>query len=269
MFSGKKGIVMGVANDRSMAWAISRHLHDKGADIGFSHLPDKDERKKNSSKLLKLLETEGINSKLVAPCDVSSDESVDNFFEQVKSLYGKIDFLVHSIAFADVEEIRRPVYEVSRKGFLLGIDISAYSLISIIQSAVKKDLFNPDSAVLAMTYFGAEKVVPGYNVMGVCKATLESCIKYTAAALGPKSIRVNGISAGPVKTLAASAVGVDSMRNMYSEIAPLGRNIVTDEVGKTALYLLSDLSSAVTGEIIHVDCGYNIMGSFVSIDKLS
>ncbi len=268
MFAGKKGIVMGVANERSMAWAISCNLCKLGADVGFSHLPDKDERKKNSTKLQKMLDNEGIAAKLVAPCNVSSDESIDEFFDKVKEIYGSIDFLVHSIAFADVEEIRKPVYQVSREGFRVGIDISAYSLLAILQRAVNKNLFNQGASVVAMTYYGAEKVVPGYNVMGICKATLESCIKYSAWDLGKLGVRVNGISAGPVKTLAASAVGVDGMRNMYSDIAPLGRNIVTEEVGKTATYLLSDMSSAVTGEIIHVDCGYNIMGAFVSPEQI-
>ena len=267
MFSGKKGIVMGVANDRSMAWAISTKLHEYGASIGFSHLPDKDERKKNSTKLQRMLDGAGISSKLIAPCNVADDESLAEFFNQVKEIYGKIDFLVHSIAYADVEEIKKPAYMVSRQGFHVGMEISAYSLLAVLQQAASRDLFNQGASVVAMTYFGAEKVVPGYNFMGICKATLESCIKYAAWDLGKDQVRVNGISAGPVKTLAASAVGVDGMRAMYSDIAPLGRNIVTEEVGKTACYLLSDMSSAVTGEIIHVDCGYNIMGSFVGMNQ--
>ena len=258
MLKGKKGIVMGVANERSLAWAISKELYKYGADIGFSHLPDKDERKKTETKLRRL--TEEMNPKLIAPCNVGDDGSVKEFFDRVKEVYGNIDFLVHSIAYADIDEIKRPVYQVTRPGFAVAMDVSVYSFLSVVNAA--SSLFNENSAVLTMTYYGGEKVVNGYNLMGVCKAALDSCIKYLAANLGEKHVRVNGISAGPVRTLAASAVKVDSMQSVYSDIAPLGRNILAEEVGKTAVYLLGDLSSAVTGEIVHVDCGYNIMGSF-------
>jgi enoyl-[acyl-carrier protein] reductase I len=258
MFDGKKGVVMGVANDHSIAWAIADYLHQQGADLGFNHLPDKDDRKRMERRVRQLAEP--IGAKLIAPCDVAKDDDVKAFFAKVQETYGTIDFLVHSIAFAPIEDIRCPAVEASRNGFHIAMDISVYSLIAVTRAAA--ELMPHGGAVVTMTYFGGEKVVSGYNLMGVCKAALECTVKYLAHDLGPRNIRVNGISAGPMKTLAASAVGdFDDMLTLHSSVSPLGRNVLPDELGKAAAYLVSDMSTATTGEIHHVDCGYNAMGS--------
>jgi enoyl-[acyl-carrier protein] reductase I len=258
LFTGKKGVVLGVANDHSIASAVAKYLSDEGAELGFSHLPDKDERKKMERRVRKV--TDELNTKLLMPCDVQSDEDVANYFGAVKETMGNIDFLVHSIAFASVDDIRGGVVDASREGFKLAMDISAYSLIAVAREARK--IMNPGGAIAAMTYYGGEKVIAGYNMMGVCKAALDSIIKYLAFDLGEQGIRVNGVSAGPIRTLAASAVGdFQGMMAMYVAMSPINRNITLDDVAKSTAYLLSDLSSGVTGEIHHVDCGYNIMGN--------
>lgn len=258
LFTGKKGIVMGVANDHSIAWAIAHYLHQEGAELGFNHLPDKDERKRMERRVRQLAEP--IGAKLIAPCDVSKDEDVQAFFDQAKQTFGKIDFLLHSIAFAPIEDIRCPCVKASRNGFRIAMDISVYSLIAVARAAA--ELMPDGGAIVTMTYFGGEKVVAGYNLMGVCKAALECAVKYLAYDLGPQKIRVNAISAGPMKTLAASAVGeFDEMLHLHKAVAPLGRNVAPDELGQAAAFLLGDLSTAVTGETLHVDCGYSIMGS--------
>ncbi|MBI3464521.1 MAG: enoyl-ACP reductase [Planctomycetes bacterium] len=258
LFAGKKGIVMGVANDHSIAWAIAHYLQSEGADLGFNHLPDKDDRKRMERRVRQLAEP--ISAKLIMPCDVAKDDDVKAFFARAKEVYGTIDFLVHSVAFAPIEDIRCPTLQASRNGFHIAMDISVYSLIAVTRAAV--ELMPAGGTVLTMTYFGGEKVVAGYNLMGVCKAALDCTVRYLAYDLGPKNIRVNGISAGPMRTLAASAVGdFDQMLTLHSSVAPLGRNVEPDELGKAAAYLLSDLSSAITGEIHHVDCGYSTMGS--------
>lgn len=258
LFDGEKGLVMGVANDHSIAWAIASYLHSQGADLGFNHLPDKDDRKRMERRVRQLAEP--IGAKLIAPCDVSKDDDVKAFFAKAKEIYGTIDFLVHSIAFAPIEDIRCPTLQASRNGFHIAMDISVYSLISVVRAA--SELMPNGGAIVTMTYFGGEKVVSGYNLMGVCKSALECTVKYLAYDLGPRNIRVNAISAGPMKTLAASAVGdFDQMLGLHSAVAPLGRNVEPEELGKAAAYLLSDMSTAITGEIHHVDCGYNQMGS--------
>jgi enoyl-[acyl-carrier protein] reductase I len=257
LLTGKKGVIMGVANERSLAWGIAKALHAEGAEIAFSHLPDKDERKKIETKIKRI--TEEVQPKLVAPCNVGSDEDIQRFFDEVKNVFGTIDFFVHSIAYADLEEINRPTYMVSRKGFQVAMDISVYSLMATTKSAAA--IMNKGGAILALTYYGGEKVITGYNVMGVCKAALDATVKYIASDLGPEEIRINAISAGPVKTLASSAVKADKMIHAYREFAPLRKSVSLEEVGKSALYLLSDLSSAVTGEIHHVDCGYSTIAS--------
>ncbi len=256
LLAGKKGLVMGIANNRSIAAAISTSCHEQGAKMAFSHLPD--ERGKMAERLLRVVE--GFNPLLVAPCDVNKDEDLDRFFAEVEAKVGKLDFFVHSIAFVSAEEIKKPTLDVTRAGFLTALESSAYSLIATTQRAAK--ILNPNSSVLTLTYLGGEKVVAGYNLMGVAKAALDASVKYLAFDLGEKGIRVNAISAGPIKTLAASAVGdFRDMLNMNAGIAPLGRNVSVEEVAKSALFLLSDLSSGVTGEIMHVDGGYSIMGS--------
>jgi enoyl-[acyl-carrier protein] reductase I len=258
LFDGKKGIVMGVANDHSIAAAIANTLRKEGAELGFNHLPDKDDRKRMERRVRNVAEPLG--AKLILPCDVSKDEDVQGFFAKVKETFGAIDFLVHSIAFAPIEDIRCPTLQASRNGFRVAMDISVYSLIAVTRAAA--ELMPAGGSIVTMTYFGGERVVGGYNLMGLCKAALECSVKYLAHDLGPKKIRVNAISAGPMKTLAASAVGdFDHMLGLHSAVAPLGRNVDPEELGNAAAYLLSDMSTATTGEIHHVDCGYNQMGS--------
>lgn len=260
LFSGKKGLVFGIANDHSIAWAITQKLHEEGAEMGFTHLPDKDpERPRMERRLRKLVDPYG--SKVVMPCDVSNDADIDAVFAAAKEAYGELDFVVHSIAYAPIDDIKGPVYNCSRDGFKLSMEISCYSLISLASRA--KELLVPGGSMLTLTYLGGERVIPGYNIMGVCKAALESSVKYLASELGAESkIRVNGLSAGPVKTLAASAVSDHSkMDDLYSAMAPLRRSIDREEVGKAGMFLLSDLASGITGENMHVDAGYHIMGA--------
>ena len=258
LFDGKTGLVFGVANDRSIAWAIAQQLHAEGAQMGFTHLPDKDERKKNEKKVRKLVEP--IGAKLLLPCDVRIANDIDAVFAAAKESFGKIDFLLHSIAFAPPEDLTGPVYNVSRDGFNLAMEISAYSLISLVKRA--REMFNQGGSILTLTYLGGETVVPGYNLMGVCKAALESAVAYMASELGSEGIRVNALSAGPVRTTSVMGVGdFQKMLQLYESLAPMRRNIRPDEVGKTGMFLLSDLASGITGETVHVDCGYHIMGA--------
>lgn len=258
LFTGKKGIIMGVANEFSLASGVADFLKKEGAEIGFSHLPDKvDGPAKMLRRVMRVSEPLGI--KFVRPCDVGNDADINRFFGEVKEEFGSIDFLVHSIAFAPLDDIRCATIDASRAGFLTAMDISVYSFIACARAAAA--LMVNGGAMTTMTYYGGERVVGGYNLMGVCKAALESATKYLAWDLGPKGIRVNAVSAGPVKTLASSAVGAGDMLNMYSAMAPMARNISNLEVGRSTGFLLSDMASATTGETLHVDCGYHIMGS--------
>ncbi|MDA0589723.1 MAG: enoyl-ACP reductase [Planctomycetota bacterium] len=260
LFTGKKGMVFGIANDKSIAWAITQKLHEEGAEMGFTHLPDHDpERPKMERRLRKLVEP--IGAKVIMPCDVAKDEDVDAVFAAAKDAFGELDFVVHSIAYAPIDDIKGPVYACSRDGFKLSMEISCYSLINLAGKA--KDLLVEGGSILTLTYLGGERVIPGYNIMGVCKAALESSIKYLASELGSEcKVRVNGLSAGPVKTLAASAVSDHSqMDELYSAMAPLRRNINREEVGKAGMFLLSDLASGITGENLHVDAGFHVMGA--------
>lgn len=266
LFDGKKGLVFGIANDRSIAWAITKQLHAEGAEMGFTHLPDQDlERRKAEKKLRKLVEP--IGAKLVMPCDVQNDEQLDAVFQAAAETFGKIDFIVHSMAYAPLDDLKGPVSGVSREGFRLSMEISAYSLMSLAGRA--KPLMNEGGSILAMTYLGGERVIPGYNLMGICKAALESALEYLAHEMGPDGIRVNAVSAGPLKTLAASAVGdFNQMMKLYETFSPLRRNVTAEEIGKTAMFLLSDMASGITGENVHVDSGYHIMGGPpLDIDK--
>lgn len=258
LFTGKKGLVFGIANDRSIAWAITQHLHAEGAEMGFTHLPDKDlERRKAEKKLRALVEP--LDAKLVMPCDVQNDADLDAVFAAARETFGQLDFVLHSIAYAPMDDLKGPVSDVSRDGFKLSMDISVYSLISLAKRA--KTMMKPGGSLLTMTYLGGEKVIPGYNLMGLCKAALESAVEYLASELGPQGIRVNAVSAGPLKTLASSAVGdFSKMLQLYETFSPMRRNVTPDEVGKTGMFLLSDLASGITGETLHVDCGYHIMG---------
>lgn len=259
LLSGKRGIIMGVANEYSLASGVAEFLHKEGAEIGFSHLPDKEDGPaKMLRRVMRVAEPLGV--KFVKPCDVSSDDDIKRFFDEVRKEFGTIDFFVHSIAYAPIDDIRCATVEASRDGFKTAMDISVYSFIATAREAAK--LMEHGGSMVTMTYFGGERVVSGYNLMGVCKSALESATKYVAHDLGPKGIRVNAVSAGPVKTLAASAVGdFSEMLSLYGAVAPMQRNITAEEVGRSAGFLLSDLSSATTGEILHVDCGYHVMGS--------
>ncbi|MGZ4838683.1 MAG: enoyl-ACP reductase FabI [Terriglobales bacterium] len=252
LLEGRTAVVFGVANKRSIAWAIARQLHGAGARLALTY---QNERLALEAKDLveSLPGTEGFQ------CDVANEGEVERLFQQLKDRYGKLDVLVHSIAFAPAAELSRPFRETSREGFRIAHDVSVYSLIALARAAAP--LMTDGGSIMTLTYYGAEKVVPNYNVMGVAKAALEATVRYLAADLGKERIRVNAISAGPIKTLAARGIaGLGDMLKGHAERAPLGRNIEPDEVGKAALFLASDLSTGVTGETIYVDCGYNIMG---------
>jgi len=250
LLEGKKGLIMGVANERSMAWGIAQKCFEQGAELAFSYQGD---------ALLKRITplAARVNSDFIHPCDVSSAESIDGLFAEVEKRFGKLDFLVHAIGFSDKNELRGRFIDTSLENFLLTMNVSAYSFVAVAQRAEK--LMNPGSSLLTLSYYGADKVVPHYNVMGVAKAALESSTRYLARDMGENGIRVNCISAGPMKTLAASGVG--DMRTLlkYNErVSPLQRNITLDDVAGSGLYLLSDLSSGVTGEVHFVDSGFNI-----------
>lgn len=260
LFDGKKGLILGVANDRSIAWAIAEFILKEGGECGFTHLPDRpdDPKRKNRRRVAQCTEQHE-RARFLVPLDVRDDDNIATVMEQTADTFGTIDFLLHSIAYADREDLKRDTVETSRDGFALAMEISAYSLIAVTNAA--KEVLSPRSAIATMTYFGGEKCVPGYNVMGVCKAALDAIVRYLAFDLGPRGIRVNGLSAGPLKTLAGSAAGVGDMLGLYAHMAPLGRNITHEEVGKTGAFLLSDLSDGITGEVLHVDGGYHAMGS--------
>jgi enoyl-[acyl-carrier protein] reductase I len=267
LFSGKKGLIMGVANDHSIATGVAKALHAEGATIGYSHLPDVDDRGRMEARVRKALD--GLDPAFILPCDVGTDDSTDKFFQHVKERFGQIDFLVHAIAFAAMEDLRGSTLAASRQGFLNAMNISAYSFISTAKYAA--DLMPNGGAMITMTYLGGERVVPGYNMMGVCKAALEAAVKYVAFDLGPKGIRVNGLSAGPIRTLASAGIGdFKSMLTINAAIAPLQKNVTQEDVGKTAAFLLSDWAQAITAENVHVDSGYHVMaGPSHALDKLA
>src|SRR3972149_5668037 len=253
IFEGKIGVVMGAANDRSIAWAISQALYAEGAELAFTHLPGP-----SSERRVKQL-LEPYNPKILLPCDVQKDEDIDRVYQALAETYGKIHFLVHSIAFAPPQELRSPYIQMSRAGWHLAMDISVFSLVAVTRKAAP--LMTDGGTVITISYYGGEKVMPGYNVMGICKAALEHSVRYLAWDLGRQNIRVNCLSAGPMRTLSAAGIaGFDELREHATPKAPLARNVDPKELGATALYLLSDLSSGVTGETIHVDCGYSIIG---------
>lgn len=252
LLSGKKALIFGVANDRSIAWGIAKAFHSEGAELGFNFLGEALEKRVRPL-------AESVNAKLILPCDVSKDDQIDAFYKEVAKTWGKFDILVHCIAFANKDELSGAFSNTSRSGFHLALDISAYSLIAITRPAVP--LLNEGGSVLTLTYYGSEKVIPNYNVMGVAKAALECSVRYLANDLGTKGIRVNAISAGPIKTLAASGVGgFKTMLKTAGEMTPLRRNVTQDEVGTTATYLASSWASGVTGEVLYVDAGANIIG---------
>jgi enoyl-[acyl-carrier protein] reductase I len=259
LLDGKKGLILNIANDRSIAAHIAHNAVKQGAVCGFGFLP-MDNAEKSERRVRKAMEEYGFADSWLHACNVASDEQIERFFAAARDKFGTIDFLVHSLAFADRNYLARGKFHLTpRDVFAQALDISAYSLIAMARAAVP--LMPNGGSIIAMTYLGSERAVPGYNVMGVAKAALESSMRYLAAELGEKKIRVNTVSAGPVRTLSAMAVGgIDEMFTKVEQFAPLRRNIDGDEVGKTAVYLLSDLSSGVTGENIFVDSGVNIVG---------
>lgn len=249
---GRIAVVFGVANKRSIAWSIAQQLHAAGATLAITYQNER--LRVEAEDLVKSLPgAEGFQ------CDVSSDTEIDHLFAKLKERYGKIHTVVHSVAFAPADELRGEFLNTSREGFRIAHDISVYSLIAVSRAAAP--LMADGGSIMTLTYYGSEKVVPKYNVMGVAKAALEASVRYLAFDLGKLNIRVNAISAGPIKTLAARGIsGLGEMLSSHAERAPLKRNVETEEVGKTGLFLASDLSTGITGEVIYVDCGYNIMG---------
>ena len=253
MLQNKQGIIFGVANKRSIAWATAQVLHQAGARLAFAY---QGERLKENVERLTAEEMPG--SPLLS-CDVSNQSDVDEVFKRLGSEFGRLDFLIHSIACAPREALEGEYMKVERDGFLAALEVSAYSLTQLARAAAP--LMTDGGSIVTMTFHGAEKVYQGYNVMGVAKAALESSVRYLAADLGPRNIRVNAISAGPIQTLAARGVsGLTTMMKVHAERAPLKRNVEPREVGNTAMFLCSSLASGITGEIIFVDCGYNVMG---------
>jgi len=252
LLDGKNALIFGVANDHSIAWGIAQALHEAGAEVGFSSIEsllDKRVRPLAAS----------IGSTFVEPCDVQSDAEIARVFARWGETHDGLDVLVHALAFAKREDLSGAFVDTSRDGFALALDVSAYSLVALAREA--KPLLHPGSSILTLTYYGAKKVVGNYNVMGVAKAALEASVRYLAVDLGPAGVRVNAISAGPVRTLAATGIaGFKRMYGSFAEVAPLRTNITIEDVGRSALFLASDLSSAVTGEVLFVDGGFNIVG---------
>ena len=260
LFEGKKGLITGVFNKQSIAWAIADKVMSEGGECGFTYMPDRpdDERKKNLGRVTKL--TDGNpNCKFLQPMDATDDDQIAAVVDKCKSEFGGLDFLLHSIAFAPPEDLKKDTVDTSREGFKHAMAISVHSLMAL--ASASKEIMNPGSSILTLTYFGGEKAVPGYNVMGVCKAALDATVRYLAFDLGPRDIRVNALSAGPLQTISGRGAGVDEMLGLYEAMAPLGRNITHEEVGKSGAYLLSDMSTGVSGEILHLDGGYHAMGS--------
>lgn len=252
LFDGKRGLIFGVANKDSIAWGIAKALHEEGATLGFSYAGE---------ILRKRVEplAESVGSQFVEECDLTDDEAIDRLFVKADNQYGRLDFVVHSVAFAPREDLTCRFVDTSRHGFGVAMDVSCYTLIALAKRAVA--LMPEGGSIITMTYYGAEKVTPGYNVMGVAKAALEATVRYLAWDLGPQNVRVNAVSAGPIRTLAASGVsGIRKSISYVGEVAPMG-NVSQDNIGDAARFLLSDWAAGVTGEVLYVDGGYNIMGA--------
>jgi len=259
LMKGKRGLIMGVANQRSIAWGIAQACADAGAELAFTYQGEALERR------VKPL-ADSIGANLVLPCDVTDEASMDAVFDTLKQQWGELDFVVHAIAFADKDELTGRYVDTSPGNFAMSLNISCYSFTAVANRAEK--LMPNGGSLLTLSYFGAEKVIPHYNVMGVAKAALEASVRYLAADLGKQNIRVNSISAGPIKTLAAAGIGgLRMMLKWNEENAPMRKNVTTEEVGNSALYLLSDLSTGVTGENHHVDAGYNAIGMRMISDE--
>jgi enoyl-[acyl-carrier protein] reductase I len=252
LMAGKRGLIMGLANDRSLAWGIAQQLAEHGADLAFSYQGEAIERRVRPL-------AEQLGSSLLVDCDVSNMAALDRTFDELKKSWDRLDFVVHAIGFSDKNELRGGYVDTSLDNFLMTMNISVYSFVAVAQRA--RPMMPDGGALLTLSYYGAEKVIPHYNVMGVAKSALETSVKYLAADLGRENIRVNAISAGPIKTLAASGIGDFRYIMKWNEYnSPLRRNVTIEDVGGAGLYLLSDLASGVTGEIHHVDAGYNVVG---------
>jgi enoyl-[acyl-carrier protein] reductase I len=253
--TGKNALVTGIANNRSIAWGIAQQLHKAGANLGVTYLPD--DKGRFEQKVRELVEP--LQPSVFVPCNVQDDAQIQTAFDTVKEKWGKLDILIHCLAFANKEDLSGNFVTTSRDGFTLALDISAYSLIKLCAAA--KPLMTEGGSVVTLTYLGGVRVIPNYNVMGIAKAALEMNVRYLASDLGPDNIRVNGISAGPIRTLASSAVGgILDMIHHVEQVAPLRRTVTQLEVGNTAAFLCSDLASGITGQILYVDAGYEIMG---------
>ena len=251
--TGKKGLVLGVANKRSLAWAIAKRASEAGAELALTFQGERLEE--NVRELAGTLD----KASQILPCDVTADDQVEALFAKIRESMGRLDFVVHAAAFAPPEALSEPFVQTSREAFRMALDISAYSLVSLARGA--QPLMTEGGSIVTLTYLGAERVFPNYNVMGVAKAALECSVRYLASDLGPQNIRVNAISAGPVKTLAAKGIsGFSDILGVYRERAPLRRNTESSEVGDTGLFLISDASRGITGEVLYVDGGYHVMG---------
>ncbi|GAB3062898.1 enoyl-ACP reductase FabI [Virgibacillus ainsalahensis] len=254
LLEGKNIVIMGVANERSIAWGITKSLHNAGANLIFTN-----RQERSYQKLVKLLEKNDIKAKLIVSCDVASDESIKEAFDEIKGKAGVVHGLIHSVAFANREELQGEYAETSRDGFLLAQEISAYSLVAVTNAA--KEVMTEGGSIVTQTYLGAERVIKNYNVMGVAKASLEASVRYLAEDVGKYGIRVNAVSAGPIRTLSAKGVsGFNEKAGVIEEVAPLRRNVDQDQVGDATLFFMSELSRGVTGEVLHVDSGFHIIG---------
>ena len=253
--TGKNALVTGIANNRSIAWGIAQQLHQAGANLGITFLPD--DRGRNENKVKTLVEP--LSPSLFLPCNVQDQAQVDATFTAIKDNWGHVDILIHCLAFAQREDLSGDFSQTNLAGFNLALDVSAYSLIQL--SAAAKPLMGDGGSIVTLSYLGGVRVIPNYNVMGIAKSALEMNVRYLAAELGPQNIRVNGISAGPIRTLASSAVGgILDMIHHVEQVAPLQRTVTQAEVGNAAAFLCSDLASGITGQILYVDSGYSIMG---------
>lgn len=252
LLDGRRALIFGVANDHSIAWGVARALHDQGAEVGFSSIEALIEKRVRPL-------AQSIGSTFVEPCDVQDDEQIAQVFERWSERYGRLDILVHALAFARREELDGRFVDTSRDGFALALDVSAYSLVALARGAAP--LMADGGSIITLTYYGSQKVVANYNVMGVAKAALEASVRYLAADLGPQGVRVNAISAGPVRTLAASGIaGFKSMYGRFRDVTPLRRNISIEDVGGAAVFLASELSRSVSGDVLYVDGGFNVLG---------
>ena len=258
LLKDKTALIFGVANQRSIAWGIAQAFHEHGATIGLSYAGPALER-----RVRPLAESIGVD--FVEPCDVTDDEQIARIAAAARERFGQVDVLVHAIAFADREDLARPYVQTSRQGFHLAMDVSVYSFTALANAFV--DLFRPGASLLTLTYYGAEKVIPHYNVMGVAKAALEASVRYLAYDLGPRNIRVNAISAGPVRTLAAAGIsGFRAMYKRFAEVSPLRQPIAARDVGNAAVFLASDLAAKITGEVLYVDAGFNTLGLTLDVE---